>query len=159
MKKENQTLDYVLEQKFEGQNVLIIGCPASGKSWIGQKLKEKGAAHQLIHTDNYMKYGYEQALYVMMEEMKAEENPLIIEGIQGYRLLRKGVQLESYYPDVVIEMIIPEAKMLEIYKDERDEKKIKYLRGFNKMHDKIINDYFALENPKPPRWIKVLNDW
>ena len=47
--------------------------------------------------------------------------------------------------------------MLNTYRNERDEKKIKYLKGFNKMHDKIINDYFMLENKSKPEWIKVSN--
>ena len=77
--------------------------------------------------------------------------------MQGYRLLRKGVQLDNYYPDIVFQLIISEEQMMNTYKHERDEKKIRYLRGFNKTHDKILNDYFAMANPNKPEWIKVDN--
>jgi len=139
---------------IEGKNVLIIGCPASGKTYLLNQFK---TTHKKFPTDDYMRFGYEQSMYQVLEDIKKSTEKTLVEGIQGYRLLRKGVQLDCYYPDIVIQLIISEQQMLNTYRNERDEKKIKYLKGFNKMHDKIINDYFMLENKSKPEWIKVSN--
>lgn len=148
-------IDEVLQKDIEHKNVLIIGCPASGKTYLLNQFKTE---HRKFHTDDYISYGYEQSMYKCLDDIKATKEKTIVEGIQGYRLLRKGVQLDCYYPDIVIQLIISEQQMMNIYLNERDEKKIKYLKGFNKMHDKIINDYFMLENKHKAEWIKVFNN-
>lgn len=150
------TFEEILKLDIEGKDVIIIGCPASGKSYLLKQLPT--ITHLRISTDHYMNYGYEESMYKVMEDIKASPFNTLVEGIQGYRLLRKGVQLDCYYPDIVIELIISEQQMLNTYKEERNEKKIRYLKGFNRMHDKIIADYFALENKKKPEWIKVTNN-
>ena len=149
-----QTIEQILQMNIEGKNVLIIGCPASGKTYLLNQFK---TTHKKFHTDDYMLFGYEKSMYQVLEDIKKTTEKTLVEGIQGYRLLRKGVQLDCYYPDIVIQLIISEQQMMNTYRNERDEKKIKYLKGFNKMHDKIINDYFMLENKSKPEWIKVSN--
>lgn len=148
------TIEQVIQMDIEGKNVLIIGCPASGKTYLTKQFQTN---HKKFHTDDYMKYGYEQAMYKVLDDIKNSTENTLVEGIQGYRLLRKGVQLDCYYPDIVIQLIISEEQMFKTYRNERDEKKIKYLKGFNGMHDKIIKDYFMLENNKKPEWIKIHN--
>ena len=150
-----QTVEQVLQMDIEQKNVLIIGCPESGKTYLLNQFK---TTHKKFHTDDYMRFGYEQSMYQVLEDIKKSTEKTLVEGIQGYRLLRKGVQLDCYYPDIVIQLIISEQQMFNTYRNERDEKKIKYLKGFNKMHDKIINDYFMLENKSKPEWIKVSNN-
>lgn len=150
-----KTIQQVLQMDIEHKNVLIIGCPASGKTYLSNKFQ---TSHKKFHTDDYMKFGYEQSMYKVLEDIKKSNEYTLVEGIQGYRLLRKGVQLDCYHPEIVIELIISDHKMLDIYRNERDEKKIKYLKGFNKMHEKIINDYFILSKKREPEWIKVYNE-
>jgi len=149
-------IEEVLQIDIEQKNVLIIGCPASGKSYLINQFK---TANKKIQTDDYIDYGYEQSMYEVLNEINHTKGKTLVEGIQGYRLLRKGVQLDCYYPDIVIQLIISEEQMMMTYLSERHEKKIKYLRGFNNMHDKIINDYFMLENKQKPLWIKVFNNY
>lgn len=150
------TIEEIIKLDIEGKDVLIIGCPASGKSYLLKQIPT--TTHLKISTDDYMNFGYEQSMYEVMKDIKASVINTLVEGIQGYRLLRKGIQLDCYYPDIVIELIISEQQMLDTYKHERDDKKIRYLKGFNKMHDKIITDYFALENKQKPEWFKVTNN-
>jgi len=149
------TIDEVLQIDIEEKNILIIGCPASGKTYLANKFNTQ---NKIIHTDDYMKYGYKESMYKILEHLKETQEKTIVEGIQGYRLLRKGVQLDCYYPDIVIQLVITEQQMMRTYIRERNEKKIKYLKGFNKMHDKIIKDYFLLKNNKPPLWITIKNN-
>lgn len=150
------SIEDVLKLDIEGKNVLIIGCPASGKSYL---LNQFQTNHKKFQTDDYIQYGFEQSMYKVLEDIKNTEGNTLVEGVQGYRLLRKGVQLDCYYPDMVIELIISEQQMLSTYRNERDIKKIKYLTGFNKAQSKILNDYFLMKNKSKPEWIKVINDY
>lgn len=152
----NLTIEQVLKLDIENKNVLIIGCPASGKTWLSNQFKSN---HTIIHTDDYMQFGYEQSMYEVLNYIIKSETNTLVEGVQGYRLLRKGIQLGNYHPDIVIQLIISEERMINTYSSERDEKKIKYLKGFNRMYDKIISDYFELENPNQPIWINVENEY
>jgi dephospho-CoA kinase len=154
------TIQEVLSLNIVDKNVLIIGPPASGKTWLCNEIR--GLSHLVIRTDNYIHYGYKESMYEVLREVthahKLEINT-IVEGIQGYRLLRKGVELDCYYPDIVIELEISEKRMHETYKKERDPQKIKYLQSFNAAHQTILEDYFSLPNEKKPEWIKVYNDY
>lgn len=136
---------------LKNKNVLIIGPPASGKTTLAKKLATPD--HLLIHTDDYMGLGYYDAMYSILDDIIESEKPTIVEGVQGYRLLRKGVEKNTYYPDIVIELKISDEKMEEIYRLERDPKKIRYLSSFNKMHEKILTDYQNMYNPKKPIWL------
>jgi len=138
---------------IKNKNVLIIGPPASGKTTLALELK-KVNYHELIHTDDYIDFGYEQALYVMMDDIP-QGVPTIIEGILGYRLLRKGVQTGKYFPDLVIEMEVTREQQAAIYENERDPKKLQYLKGFAAAHNKILNDYFELIGVCKPEWVKM----
>jgi len=149
------TIDELKQRDFNGKNVLIIGCPASGKSFLAGQLN----FNRLIETDDYKKYGYKESLYAVLGKIRASDGPSMIEGILGYRLLRKGLQRDCYYPDVVIEMIVSEQRMLKTYSKERDPKKIRYLKGFNAAHNTILEEYKKMPNKNPPEWIKVSNNY
>lgn len=141
------------------KNVLIIGQPASGKTYLSKQLAHDNPSHYLIHTDNYMKYGYKESLYRLLMELGGVSKPTIIEGVLGYRLLRKGVELDCYYPDIVVELEITDALMYKTYALERKEKNMDYLAGFNNAHKKILNDYRGMVNPHPPEWHKIKNNY
>lgn len=148
--------------QLKGKNVLIIGCPASGKTFLSNKLKAQNPDdHKLFHTDDYMGYGYKDSLYRLLDDVQKIQShtKTLIEGIQGYRLLRKGVELNCYYPDIVIELSVSEGRMIKTYREERTGKSVDSLHSFNKMHDKILNDYFAMHNPHKPQWIKLNNEY
>jgi len=145
---------------IESKNVLIIGCPASGKTYTSKLLAKDNPSHLVIHTDDYIKYGYKESLYKLILDMSLYVNaPTIIEGVLGYRLLRKGVELDCYYPDIVVELEISEALMYKTYSKERQTKDVSYLKGFNASHQKILADYKQIINPKPPQWITIKNSY
>lgn len=144
---------------IKNKNVLIIGPPASGKTTLALELSKQNPRHQLIHSDDYMWAGYERALYEMMDVIRhaqeCKEVFTIVEGVQGYRALRKGVQVGWYKPDLVIEMEVAREQQAAIYENERDPAKLQYLKGFDKMHQKILADYFELVGDRKPEWIKI----
>lgn len=148
--KEVQNLDIACK------NILIIGCPGSGKTYLSDQFKTN---HRIIHTDDYIKYGYEQSLYKIIEDINSIDCNTIIEGIQGYRLLRKGVELNCYYPDIVIRLIITEDEMIKTYYKERNNKNIEYVFRMCKANNKILEDYFTYSNNKKPIWIDINNNY
>lgn len=149
------TIVDVLEADFIGKNVLIIGCPASGKTYLSNIIKTD---HKLIHTDDYMMHGYQASIYIILQEIQNIKESTIIEGVQGYRLLRKGAEFNKYYPDIVIELLISEEKMIERYK-ERPAKKMDY-KSFMKANDTILKEYRDImrsQNRPIPQWYKIDN--
>lgn len=149
------TIDEAMRANVGGKDVLIIGPPSSGKTYLSGKLN---GDHTIIHTDDYARYGYKESLYKLLEDIKKVTGNTIVEGVQGYRLLRKGAQLRCYYPDLVIELSASKGDIRKVYLKERDAKKLKYLASFNRMHDQILKDYLAIRNNKKPEWLKVFND-
>ena len=151
-------LSEILKLDIKDKNVLIIGCPASGKTWVSAQLDCSG--HRVIHTDKYVVSGYEMGMYAALNDTVGSEIPTIVEGIHGYRMLRKGAEYGNYYPDIVIEMKVSEHRMLSTYRNERNPDKIKYLQQFNASHGKILNDYRKIipEHLKP-QWVVFENDY
>lgn len=141
---------------FAGKIIVIIGNPATGKTWLANRMGEEFSM-PVIHTDDYMKHGYKDALYRLLSDVVEMEGPFIVEGIQGYRLLRKGVELDCFYPDVVIEVVAPDEQTRRVYEMQRAEKDFSKIASFNKMHRTILANYREMENPHPPLWYTVEN--
>lgn len=142
---------------INGKNVLIIGCPASGKTYLSNLLES--STHQTFHTDDYINHGYYESMYKCLSDVIECDKLTIVEGVQGYRMLRKGVEMDNYYPDLVIELRITQRRMLLTYSIERNPKKIKYLKAFNKTHNKILSDYRAMNNKHKPEWLVINNNY
>lgn len=149
--------EYLLANGFK--KIVIIGRPASGKTYLSAIINGVLKSLTCIHTDDYQQYGYVDAMYKVLEAVKDDALPHIVEGIQGYRLLRKGVELNCYYPDAVIEINVTDEQVQRVYEMERDEKKLKYLKGFDGMHKKIITDYHEMRNDNKPQWLILHNQF
>jgi adenylate kinase family enzyme len=145
----------LLQNEYSHKNILVIGYPASGKTTFAKKYIEYLPQHTLIDTDDYIPHGHEQSLYVLIEDLKKIRTPTLIGGVLGYRLLRKGVQLDCYYPDVVFELTAPWEHIEKVYQTEREEEKIPNLKSFIKSLDTILKQYQKLPNPNPPLWHKI----
>ena len=144
---------------ISGKNILIIGKPASGKTFLANKLAEENPSHHVIHTDDYQKYGYERALYVLLSELPTITKPTIIEGVLGYRLLRKGAQTGVYKPDIVVLLDIPDALMINTYKRERPGKDHTALKSFTRSLETILDGYRKIPNATPPLFLTLENSY
>lgn len=151
------TLASLLTQDFTGKNILIIGRPAAGKSYLIKQLPLQ--QHTLVHTDDYIPFGFQEALYKLLEDLKTLPQPTCIEGVLGYRLLRKGVELNCYYPDIIIELDTPQTCVEQTYQTRNEVEKLPNLPQFHKNNLKILNDYLAMDNPNKPVWYTVWNEY
>jgi|GEM_PF-3242390 len=140
--------------------VVVIGLPASGKTHLTNEISAQYSSrgYNIIHTDDFMKHGFDNSLYVMMSHLKNDTSERkIIEGVQGYRLLRKGLEQKTFIPDVVIVVVASKSDRTERYKNRNKSLNA----GFDKSLETIWNDYLALiksSDSKAPRFIIVNGD-
>jgi len=154
-------LEEILKIDFVRKNVLIIGSPASGKTWLIEQIKEVAPYHNYIATDDYIKDNtFKGALYAMMDDIKTfhDDGKLtVVEGVNGYRLLRKGVQEDTYYPDIVIECKTSQKNIEARY--EGDEKKLKGVFGMMKGNATILAEYLEFPNKHKPIMYVLNNNY
>ena len=142
---DNQILEI---KKTGAKKIVIIGLPASGKTWLANKL---ATSLPVYHSDDYLKHGFEDSMYIMQQDI-AKNNPEahIVEGIAAYRLLRKAAQgVFDYNPDLIIMVNRAEDVRRSVYENERN-KPFRSITGMQKTLDKILNEYMALRKIKVP---------
>ncbi len=153
MKQLKITMKEISEINFPQKNILIIGHPASGKTSLALLLKQEN--HTVFHSDDYQKHGFKESLYELMKDLERTEGGVIVEGILGYRLLRKGLETGKYFPDVVIEIVVDAQTIEERYRKERDPSKLKGVFSLCKSCEKVLRDYKLMPNENIPDWIRV----
>lgn len=141
MSRRTGKVTMMWRQFLEDNNkILIIGYPNSGKTTLFETLSkiDENPMRFYLKTDDYKNLNYREQLYVIMEELVGHED-WIIEGVQGYRLLRKYVQLEKaeLKPDQII--------ICESESRTPDSKHDRMCKGL----DKIWEDYNDLEKNLP----------
>ena len=124
----------------EYNKILIIGYPNSGKTTLFETLRkiDMNSDRFYLHTDDFKQYEYREQLYLIIDELNGHKNYLI-EGIQGYRLLRKYIQMlkAELRPDLII--------VCESESRTPDPKHDRMCKGL----DKIWEDYCDLEKNLP----------
>lgn len=148
----------MLAQALNYDVVVIIGAPGSGKTHITSELARNNPNHIVIHTDDYIVFWYEQSLYKLIEDLQTTYagKKIIIEGVWAYRLLRKWVETDSFYPNLVIEVQASDEQIEQVYSDRITD--ISKARSMQKWNETVLDKYKALENKKPPVWIYYDNN-
>jgi dephospho-CoA kinase len=147
------------------KTIVIIGHSATGKTTLAEYISKLFPQYKVYHTDDYMEYGFKESLYKMMQHLEHKfTEKIIVEGIQGVRLLRKGLETRTFYPDLIIQVTASKATRQERYIKQRfAPEKIRYLNGFDSMLDKIYAGYTAALTvssslTKIPRIVKLKTD-
>lgn len=146
-----------LPLKKSDKVVVIIGSSATGKTFIADLLKKKYSDFKLYHTDDYMEHGFKEALYKLRDDLAYDISPRkMIEGVQGVRLLRKGLELNDFFADVIIICDATMKKRVNRYAKRGEAHKIDKLAGFDKMLGKIFKDYLDALPSHPCKKPRIL---
>jgi hypothetical protein len=130
--------------------VVVIGPPGSGKTHVAHLLAESSGL-PVYSTDRFLGDGHVAALYLVMQAVG--DQGWIVEGMIGYRFLRKRRQLGLPAPDFVIQLDATDEQIAASYKARGKPHNIKVLRNFCAAHDKVLDDYFALDGEEPRIWV------
>jgi hypothetical protein len=144
------------------QTIVVCGYTKTGKITISKKLSETLNRRLFISDDySFEKYG-DKSLYVFMDNILPYYKlniPIIVEGILCFRLLRKGIQLGNFYPDLIIKTKCNDDTIKHFYKKDGEENKINRAISFNKGLNTIWEEYLQLlkDNPqiKKPNFIEL----
>ena len=130
--------------------VVIIGPPGSGKTHVATVLGESSDL-PIYRTDKFLGDGHVKALYSVIDATGDEG--YIIEGMIGYRLLRKLKQLKLPAPDIVIQLEADDFMIEESYAKRNKVVNLNRLKTFCKAHEKVLDDYYKLDGEEPAIWI------
>jgi len=148
----------ILQLDLVRKNVVITGNPASGKTHLANLMKKAYPYHKFISTDEFMEYGFEDALYELMRAIKEIGNYVIIEGVLGYRLLRKGVERDEFYPEMVINMDTPEEEIEKVYAERGQSEKFIKVKSMIKGNKTVYDLYLGMDNPHKPIIINAVRN-
>ncbi len=160
-----QYLSYVQDLhsiSFSNKTIVVIGLPASGKTYVSNYIHRNLAPlHTILHTDNYMRFGYDYSLYKILDDLKDLPKSVIVEGIQGYRLLRKGAKEKSFLPNIVIQIETSTDSINNVYFKQRGRPKLINLNSIAKGTDEILKEYsfHIARKPYHPDWYVLRNDF
>lgn len=135
------SLEEILSIDKLGKQILIIGMPAAGKTWLAKQLDLSDL--DTVHTDDFIGYSEIAAIHGIEEDaqMRLGKPFNIVEGCFGYQLLLAGAQRKTYMPDIVIDLSISRAAQRVIYLKERDPEKLKYLERFHELNTKLFREW------------------
>jgi hypothetical protein len=142
--------------------IVVCGYTKTGKVTIARELS-KQLNRPLLESDDYIDYqNRKNSLYLFMNAVIPYTNtntPVIVEGISCFRLLRKGIQLGNFLPDLIIKTKCNNYTISYFYENGGESHKIEKALSFNNGLNKIWNEYrkLLLENPhlKRPRYIEL----
>lgn len=113
--------------------VVIIGLPASGKTTLANRLAEAGMSHEVVHTDEEYPYaeGVSAQAYDDLLLAADMDFDVIVEGVLGYRILRKCAESGgTWLPDLIIEVRCSEETRAARYAEERPGKQYRSVAAF-----------------------------
>ena len=120
--------------------IVIYGHTKSGKVLFGKLLSE-ALGVRLIISDDYKYLGWKQNMYHIREIIKSTDEPLIIEGVQSGRLLRKGVEFNDFFSDIVIHLTINKQSLCIAYQKDGEGYKLRHNKVFN-FNKHILDNIF-----------------
>lgn len=137
--------------------ILIIGFTKSGKVTIAKELSRQLDNRKLFISDEYItNWGHDEALGRLEEDINEsyyDSDPIIIEGILGFRLLRRMVKNGYHLPDMVIKTECSKETISYFYSVEEPNKNLNSVFGFNSGLESIWNQTLEIvhsQNRKLP---------
>ena len=138
--------------------IVIYGHTKSGKVLFGKLLSE-ALGVKLIISDDYKHLGWKQNMYHIREIIKNTNEPLIIEGVQSGRLLRKGVEFNDFFADVVIHLEINKQSLSIAYQKDGEVYKLRHNKVFNfnkHILDNIFFKWYEMQKNMYPEKMPII---
>ena len=142
--------------------IVICGYTKTGKVTIAKELA-KALNRPLFISDDYVNIeNREQSLYNLIDHILPyyqSNQPIIVEGILCFRLLRKGIQMNNFYPDLIIKTKCNDETIKHFYRIDGEESKINRALAFNRGLNTIWDEYRELllnnHQLKRPQFIEL----
>jgi uridine kinase len=119
-------LSKISDLNLKGKNILIVGKPASGKTFISKILKKEFKNHEVLHSDDFIQL--ENQLKEKLSNIVQQKRNYILEGNQAY-LVFKWLD-KSLYPDIILEISVTDEQVKKIYEKERVMNKMGFALAF-----------------------------
>lgn len=132
----NELIELCKNKKY----IVIYGHTKSGKVLFGKLLSE-ALGIKLIISDDYKYLGWKQNMYHIRKLIKSTDESLIIEGVQSGRLLRKGVEFNDFFADLVIHLEINKQSLSVAYQKDGEGYKLRHNKVFN-FNKHILDNIF-----------------
>jgi hypothetical protein len=146
----------ILNIDFKNKDVVICGIPKAGKTTIAQKIHYKNPSHTIIHTDDFIKYDYNDALYEIRKCVAGISGNYILEGVLAARFLRKGAENGDFLPNIVINCCISDENLEKEYSDKKE--KFLAVKGMAKGLKSIFNNYMNISKNRQPEIYEFWNE-
>ena len=127
--------------------IVVAGFTKTGKYPIAKKIADSLNRH-LIVSDDFGLQNFEdfkrtaQIAYV-------KQTPIVIEGVMSFRLLRKGLEENNFYTDLIIKTNCNEATIRYFYEKDGEGDKIARVLSFNKGLNTMWDEYRATLRNNP----------
>ena len=162
MNPESLVTQHLIDYCRNLNTIIICGYTKTGKVNIAKKLAQ-ALNRPLFMSDDYINIAdREQSLYNLIDHILPyyqSNQPIIIEGILCFRLLRKGIQMNNFYPDAIIKTKCNEETIKHFYRVDGEESKINRALAFNKGLNTIWDEYRGLllnnHQLKKPQFIEL----
>jgi hypothetical protein len=124
--------------------IVVLGYTKTGKLPIARKIAQE-LDRPLFISDEYLEL--KDPLEAFMGDVTWHQrrgNQIIIEGTLCFRLLRKGLELSNFNPNLIIKTKCNEETIKHFYRIDREESKIKRALSFNQGLNKIWDEYRSM---------------
>jgi len=162
MNPKNLVTPHLVDHCKTFNTIVICGYTKTGKVTIAKELSQQ-LGIPLFMSDDYIDVkDREQSLYTLIEHIMPlyySNDPFIVEGILAFRLLRKGIQMNNFFPDLILKTKCNDETIKHFYRQDGEESKINRALSFNKGLNTIWDEYrdLLLQNPhfKRPQFIEL----
>jgi|MDSV01.2.fsa_nt_gb hypothetical protein len=130
----------------ETSKVIVIGPPGSGKTKVGNLLGADSGL-PVYSTDQFSGTPHVKALHAVMRA--CGDKGFVLEGLIGYKWLRKRKQLGLPNPDVVVQLSATDKEIERSYERRGKTCNLQLIHRFVEAHDKILEDFYLLDGDLP----------
>lgn len=124
--------------------IVILGYTKTGKHTIAKRLAEELQCNLYVSDDYLDRSNPTDSLYTLIEAFASDYRAgrqFVVEGVLCFRLLRKGLELRNFFPDLLIKTECNVETISHFYHKDGEGHKLQRALNFNKGLEKIWDEY------------------